>query len=76
MKVKIILISKELESVPKYHSNRLAEHWASIPKVVGSIPTLVRHIFSLPGVDLYSKQHQTQSKFLQIISQTFSKFDN
>ena len=22
-----------------------AEHWASIPKVVGSIPTVVRHIF-------------------------------
>ena len=23
---------------------QLAEHWASIPKVVGSIPTVVRHI--------------------------------
>ena len=47
-------ISKELESVSKYHIlNRpdrvaqLAEHWASIPKVVGSIPTVVRHIFQL-----------------------------
>ena len=35
------------------HSNRpdpvaqLAEHWASISKVVGSIPTVVRHIFQL-----------------------------
>ena len=24
---------------------QLAEHWASIPKVVGSIPTVIRHIF-------------------------------
>ena len=24
---------------------QLAEHWASIPKVVGSIPTVARHIF-------------------------------
>ena len=36
-----------------YESNRpdrvvqLAEHWASIPKVVGSIPTVVRHFFQL-----------------------------
>ena len=31
-------------------------HWASIPKVVGSIPTVVRHIFqSLPGVDIHSE---------------------
>ena len=26
---------------------QLAEHWASIPKVVGSIPAVVRHIFQL-----------------------------
>ena len=26
---------------------QLAELWASIPKVVGSIPTVVRHIFQL-----------------------------
>ena len=25
-------------------------HWTGIPKVVGSIPTMVRHICSLPGV--------------------------
>ena len=25
----------------------LAEHWASIPKVVGSMPAVVRHIFQL-----------------------------
>ena len=26
---------------------QLAEHWASIPKVVGSIPIVVRHIFQV-----------------------------
>ena len=26
---------------------QLTEHWASIPKVVGSIPTVARHIFQL-----------------------------
>ena len=35
---------------------QLAEHWASIPKVVGSIPTVVRHIFYKPaGVDIHSE---------------------
>ena len=30
------------------------EHWASIPKVLGSIPTVVRHIFQSArcGIDL------------------------
>ena len=27
--------------------SQLAEHWVSIPKVVGSIPTVIRHIFQL-----------------------------
>ena len=36
-----------------WNSNRpdrvaqLTEHWASIPKVVGSIPTVARHIFQV-----------------------------
>ena len=40
-----------LKNMPDHGGNRpdrvaqLAEHWASIPKVVGSIPTVVRHIF-------------------------------
>ena len=49
-----ILKITELDSVSKYHIlNRpdgvahLAEHWASIPKVLGSITTIVRHIFQL-----------------------------
>ena len=29
----------------RVHVAKLAEHWASIPKVVGSIPTVARHIF-------------------------------
>ena len=32
----------------------LAEHWASIPKVVGSIPTVVRHIFQAFPVWIYT----------------------
>ena len=50
----ITLISKELESVPKYRIleppdrvAQLAEHWASNPQVVGSIPTVARHIFQV-----------------------------
>ena len=52
--LRISLISKKLDSILKItYSNRpdrvaqLAEHWASIPKVVGSIPTVVRHISQL-----------------------------
>ena len=50
------MTSKKFDSVSKYHIleppdrvAQLAEHWASIPKVVGSIPTVVRHIFQLAG---------------------------
>ena len=32
---------------------QLAEHWASIPKVVGSIPTVARHIFQACPVWIY-----------------------
>ena len=47
------MISKKLDSVSKYHSNRsdrvahLAEHCASILKVVGSIPTAANHALQL-----------------------------
>ena len=60
------LISKELDSFPKYHLlNRpdrvaqLEEHWASIPKVVGSIPTVVRHIFQACPVWIYTQSNIT-----------------
>ena len=33
----------------------LAEHWASIPMVVGSIPTVACIFSSLPGVDIHSE---------------------
>ena len=42
---------------------QLAEHWACIPKVVGSIPTVVRHIFQACPVWIY-----TQSNITSIIS--------
>ena len=32
---------------------QLAEHWASIPKVVGSYPTVARHIFQSCPVWIY-----------------------
>ena len=105
---KIALISKELDSVPKYHirlvstevissnpqltrqrkiflsvpihglfswvetslySNRpdrvaeFAEHWASIPKIVGSIPTVARHIFQACPVWIYTQRNTTSIIF-------------
>ena len=58
---KITLKSKEQpDSVSKYHIvNRvapLAEHWASVPKVAGSIPAVVTGIFfNLPSVNIHSE---------------------
>ena len=49
---KITLVLKELESVPDLVAQS-AEHWASIPKVVGSNPTVARHIFQ--ALDINSK---------------------
>ena len=34
---------------------QLAEHWASIPKVVGSNPTVARHIFQACPVWIYTQ---------------------
>ena len=34
---------------------QLAEHWASIPKVVGSKPTVARHIFQACPVWIYTQ---------------------
>ena len=33
-----------------------AEHWASIPKVVGSIPTVARNIFQACPVWIYTQR--------------------
>ena len=35
---------------------QLAEHWASIPKVVGSIPTVARHIFPACPVWIHTQR--------------------
>ena len=55
---KITLILKKLDSDPKYHifglTEQLAEHWASIPKVVGSIPWS-GIFFSFSDVDIKSE---------------------
>ena len=44
-------------------SGRLAEHWASIPKVGGSIPTVARHIFQAWTVWIYTQSNITNIKF-------------
>ena len=41
------------------HVAQLAEHWTSIPKVVGSIPTVVRHIFQAFPVWIYTQSNIT-----------------
>ena len=38
---------------------QLAEHWAGIPKVVGSIPTVVRHIFQACPVWILTQSNIT-----------------
>ena len=42
---------------------QLAEHWASIPKVVGSIPTVARHIFQACPVWIYTQNNITNMIF-------------
>ena len=36
---------------------QLAEHWASIPKVIGSIPTVAGHIFQARPVWIYTQSN-------------------
>ena len=40
------------------HVAQLAEHWASIPKVVGSIPTVAGHIFQARPVWIYTQSNK------------------
>ena len=42
---------------------QLAEHWASIPKVVGSIPTVAGHIFQARPVCIYTQSNITNIIF-------------
>ena len=47
-----------LKNMPGHRPDRvaqLAEHWASIPKVVGSNPTMARHIFQACLVWIYTQ---------------------
>ena len=34
-----------LKNMPGHRVAQLAEHWAGVPRVVGSIPTVAGHIF-------------------------------
>ena len=40
------------------------QHWASIPKVVGSIPTVARHIFQACPVWIYTQSNITSTCIL------------
>ena len=42
---------------------QLAQHWASIPKVVGSNPTVARHIFQACPVWIYTQSNITQTSY-------------
>ena len=41
----------------------LVPHWASIPKVVGSKPTVARHIFQACPVWIYTQSNITQASY-------------
>ena len=47
---------------------QLAEHWASIPKVVGSNPTVARHIFQACPVWIYTQSNITQASYFKMFS--------
>ncbi len=43
-----------------YFIAQLTEHWTSKPKVVGSIPIIVKQNFCLSSLDIYSEKHHQQ----------------
>ena len=43
--------------------SQLAEHWAGVPKVVGSIPTVARHIFQACRVWIHTQSNITSIIF-------------
>ena len=54
------------KNMPGHGGNRVAqlgEHWASIPKVVGSIPTVAGHIFQAHPVWIYTQSNITNIIF-------------
>ena len=48
------------------YNRALAEHWASIPKVVGSITTVVKHIFQACPVWIYTPSNITSIIFTSV----------
>ena len=52
---------------PTTFGAQLAEHWASIPKVVGSNPTVARHIFQACPVWIYTQSNITQARNIYIL---------
>jgi hypothetical protein len=51
-----------LKNMPGHGGNRTYDLWASIPKVVGSIPTVNRHIFQAFPVWIYTQSNITSIK--------------
>ena len=47
--------------------NILEEHWASIPKVVGSIPTVARHIFQACPMWIYTQSNITSIIYIMFL---------
>jgi hypothetical protein len=46
-----------------WNQGKMAEHWASISKVVGSIPTVARHTFKACPVWIYTQSNITSIIF-------------
>ena len=42
---------------------QLEEHWASIPRVVGSNPAVARHVFHVCPVWIYTQSNITQASY-------------
>ena len=67
----------------KFFKNRvaqLAEHWAGIPKVVGSNPTVAWHIFQTCPVWMYTQSNITQESYYRTVygkcvHSSFKRFD-
>ena len=49
------------------HVAQLVEYWASIPKVLGSIPTVARHIFQACPVWIYTQSNITSIIFTRVV---------
>jgi hypothetical protein len=50
----------------------LAEHWPSLPKVVGSLPTVAGHILQARPVWIYTQSNITNNEFYSVRAIFFS----